>query len=454
VEEARQYPAVTGTVRDPVHTAFAREQRAGYSAALQGRLVVLVVIAAWILYSRLPPVSYYMIGLVGMFALLGAAQLWAVRRGGVENWVLYLLIAADVAILTVALLLSGPVTRDLPVQISFRFDNFIFFFLVVASAAFSYSPRLVMWSGAAIAVSWVVAGVVVDLSGDFSGWADIPTDATPETYLAMFLDPNFFGLGSRLQEALAVVVVSGLLAVVAWRGRRVVFRQAEAERERASIAETFGKYVPEEVAHALIADQGAFKPQERTATVMFTDIVGFTALAETMQPADVLTMLDDYFEGLGSLISAEGGVVGQFQGDALIATFNVPVPSDNHAAAAMRAALAIQDMTGSETFRGKHLRTRIGLNTGPVVSGSVGSRGRRSYTVYGDVVNAAARIEALNKELGTMILAAESTVSAAGAGFEARKVADRTMRGRSEPTSLFEIKADASASNQTASEMD
>jgi adenylate cyclase len=219
--------------------------------------------------------------------------------------------------------------------------------------------------------------------------------------------------------------------------------QAEAERERASIAQTFGKYVPEEIARGLIADQGAFKPQQRIATVMFTDIEGFTSLAETMGPAEVLLMLDDYFEALGTRISAEGGVVGQFQGDALIATFNVPVPDENHAAAALRAALAIQDAMEHQSFRGKTLRTRIGLNTGTVVSGSVGSRGRRSYTVYGDVVNAAARIEALNKEFGTTVLAAESTIETAGPGFQISEVARRTMRGRSEPTTLFAVLSSA-----------
>jgi adenylate cyclase len=157
-------------------------------------------------------------------------------------------------------------------------------------------------------------------------------------------------------------------------------------------------------------------------------------------------MLDDYFEELGTRISAEGGVVGQFQGDALIATFNVPVPNPDHAAAALRAALAIQRGMGEMTFRGKTLRTRIGLNTGRVVSGSVGSRGRRSYTVYGDVVNAAARIEALNKEFGTTILVAESTVEAAGNAFTTTEVASRTMRGRSEPTVLFSVTGTPSVS--------
>ena len=150
-------------------------------------------------------------------------------------------------------------------------------------------------------------------------------------------------------------------------------------------------------------------------------------------------MLDEYFEVLGQIIAEEGGMVGQFQGDALIATFNVPVAQADHAAAALRAALKIQAALAEQRFQGQQLKTRIGLNSGTIVAGSVGSRGRRSYTVYGDVVNAAARIEAKNKDFGTTLLVAGSTAEAAGAGFEFRKIGAVTMRGRSEPTALFEV---------------
>lgn len=425
---------------DPVQAAFAEEQRKGLTVALQGRLVVLIVMAIWIGTTRLPPTVYMILGLIALFAGLGATQLWLVKKRGVESWALYLFVLAETSILVAAMIFSGPVTRDMPIPISYRFDHFPYFFLLIASAAFSYSPRLVLWSGLCIAFTWGIGGLLVRATHDgLATWGDIPTDASGETFMKIFLHPNFFAVGSRVQEILIVLSVASLLALVALRARRVVVRQAEAERERASIAETFGKYVPEEIARGLIADQGAFKPEQRTATVMFTDIEGFTALAETMEPAEVLLMLDDYFEALGTRISAEGGVVGQFQGDALIATFNVPVPNQDHAAAALRAALAIQRVMDEITFRGQKLRTRIGLNTGWVVSGSVGSRGRRSYTVYGDVVNAAARIEALNKEFGTTILAAESTITAAGSRFKADEVASRTMRGRSEPTVLFSV---------------
>lgn len=433
---------------DPVQAAFVLEQRKGLTVALQGRLAVLAVIAIWIGATRSPPTVYMIMALIALFAVMGAAQLWLVARRGVEAWPLYLLVFAEASVLVTSVVLSAVAVRDMPIPVSYRFDHAPYFFLMIASAAFSYSPRLVLWTGLSIAITWGIASLIVKATHDgLVTWSDIPGDASAEVFMRMFLAPNFFAIGSRVQEILVILSVSGLLALVAWRARRVVVSQAEAERERASIAETFGKYVPEEIARGLIADHGALKPQERIATVMFTDVEGFTALAETLEPAEVLLMLDDYFDVLGGLISAEGGVVGQFQGDALIATFNVPVPRDDHAAAALRAGVAIERAMESVTFRGKKLRTRIGLNTGPVVSGSVGSRGRRSYSVYGDVVNAAARIEALNKEFGTTILIAQSTMEAAGDDYQATEVAKRTMRGRSEATTLYTIGDGAASIN-------
>ncbi len=423
---------------DGIAAAFAEEQRRGLSAALYGRLGVLLVIGTWIGTTRFPPTVYYMVGLIALFAVIGLAQIWAVRRYGVKAWQLYLFMLIEVSILVVAIaVFSAPFTADLPVTLGFRFGSFAFFFLFVASAAFSYAPGLVLWSGASVVIAWGLASVWVQNTNEVLGWTDLPTNPTAEQFLEVFLHPMFFGIGSRMQESLVLMSVAGLLAIVAWRARRVVYRQAQAERERAQVADVFGQYVPEVVADRLIADAGALEPQEVEATILMTDIKGFTSLSENMAPADVLAMLDDYFDRLGQLVAAEGGVVGQFHGDAVIASFNVPVADPNHAAAAIRAGLAIEAAMETETFRGQELHTRIGINTGPVVAGSVGSQGRRSYTVYGDTVNAAARIEAVNKEFGTTLLVSGSTADAAGSGFDFEPLGDVTMRGRSEPTQVY-----------------
>src|SRR5688500_20386153 len=117
---------------------------------------------------------------------------------------------------------------------------------------------------------------------------------------------------------------------------------------------------------------------------------------------------------LGAAIKVEGGIIAQYVGDAVVAIFGALVRLANHAAAAMRAALAAQDKLRAETGKAGAFRIRIGLNTGSCVVGNVGSINRINYTAIGDSVNVAARLEAANKELGTTILASESTVLAAG----------------------------------------
>ena len=105
----------------------------------------------------------------------------------------------------------------------------------------------------------------------------------------------------------------------------------------------------------MIADHGTFKPQKRIATVMFADIEGISLLAETIDSAELLLMLDDYFEGLGTRFSADGGVLEQFQRDALIATFNVPVSNENHVSVALRAGMSIEEIMDRESSRVKKL---------------------------------------------------------------------------------------------------
>jgi len=284
-------------------------------------------------------------------------------------------------------------------HIAYRFNLFPYFFLFLAAAAFSYSPALVLWAGAIGGVGWALGALWVWAQTENPlNWTDIPENATPDEYYAVILSPDFVGTGSRIQEIIVLVVVAALLAVVVWRARRVVYRQAMAEREREVVSETFGKYVPEAIARALIDRQGSLELEFGTATVLFVDIARFTSIAERMAPAEVVAMLNAYFDAVTEVIGRHGGVINQFQGDAILATFNVPVANPDRAAAAVRTALDIRSTVGSRTFEGQALGCRIGINTGEMIAGSVGSTGRLNYTVHGDAVNVAARLEALNKD--------------------------------------------------------
>lgn len=200
--------------------------------------------------------------------------------------------------------------------------------------------------------------------------------------------------------------------------------------DRDRLRRAFTHFVPESVAAALIADKGAITPQEREATVLFTDIERFTEIASRLAPREVLAMLNDYFAEVAKIINAHGGVITQFQGDAVLACFNLPVADPAHARQAVEAALEIRKRTEEGGFyRGVRLRSRVGVSTGIVVGGMVGGGERLGYTVHGDTVNLAARLEALNKELGTRVLISARTAELLQGKLELRDLGERQIRG-------------------------
>jgi class 3 adenylate cyclase len=217
----------------------------------------------------------------------------------------------------------------------------------------------------------------------------------------------------------------------------------EGLRERERIRETFGRYVDESVASAILhrEGQGVLAGETREATVLFTDIAGFTTIAEYLAPDRLVTALNEYLETVLGPIRAHGGVVNTFIGDGLFASFNMPLGCENHAAAAVRAAIDIQRAVGSRVFgnEGVAFATRIGISTGNVIGGSVGAGQRMSFTLLGDTVNLASRLEELNKQHGTRILVSESTCTACNGDFKFAALGSVTVRGRSDAVAIFSV---------------
>ena len=203
----------------------------------------------------------------------------------------------------------------------------------------------------------------------------------------------------------------------------------------------FQRYLPTALVRTLISQGIEGRPQSKTATVLFTDIEGFTALGERMPPEQLVQLLNEYFTVVTPAIDRHGGVITQIQGDAILAVYNVPTDDAEHAVHAVRSALEIQQLLAAHAFTGgQPVRTRVGINTGAVVAGSVGSPERVNYTVHGDAVNTAARLESLNKTYGTRILIAQSTVDLLPRGlFRLRAVGETPIRGKQAPLSVYEV---------------
>ncbi len=223
-------------------------------------------------------------------------------------------------------------------------------------------------------------------------------------------------------------------------------------KQHETVRRLFGQYVPETIARELVQHQGSLQPQQARATVFFCDLEGFTALSERLQPPQIVTILNHYFSDIVEILEAQGGVITQFQGDAVLAIFNVPAAQADHADRALRAAVEIQRLVAAKIYDGQRLRCRIGINTGDVVAGSVGAKDRLNYTVHGDAVNLAARLETLNKKYATQILLSGTTVEQLTEALSRQRlvfIGDVQVRGRQRPVGLYSV--DLSADQQATS---
>jgi class 3 adenylate cyclase len=209
-------------------------------------------------------------------------------------------------------------------------------------------------------------------------------------------------------------------------------------REREVIRDTLGRFVPEEVASSLLAGGGKLDVQQSEATILFCDIEAFTRLTETLGPVKIVDVLNAYFSRMVEILEQYGGVVTQFQGDAILATFNVPVADPDHAHNAVQAAQAMLTSVAGSEYAGERINIRIGINTGQVVAGAIGAKGRLNYTVHGDAVNLAARLEAMNKEYGTRLLMSETSVSHL-AEDELEAIGETTARGQSRSIKIYTL---------------
>ena len=212
-------------------------------------------------------------------------------------------------------------------------------------------------------------------------------------------------------------------------------------KERELIRETLGRFVPADVARTLLSEGGELSPLQSEATVLFCDLVSFTSLTEKLGADGIVPLLNEYFEAMVEILERHRGVVTQFQGDAILATFNVPVADPDHAANALRTAIAMQAAVQRRHFAGQRVANRIGVNTGRLVAGAVGAKGRLSYTVHGDAVNLAARLEALNKEFETSILVSKATATRVQ-GFALQRMGEVSVRGQTERVAVYTLRPD------------
>ena len=235
--------------------------------------------------------------------------------------------------------------------------------------------------------------------------------------------------------------------------------------ERAALMQLFSRHVSREVAEAIWRDREQFldggrpRSQRLTATVLFTDLVGFTSTSEHLSPQELVDWLNEYMDAMVQQVLDRGGVVNKYIGDAIMALFGVPVPRatdaevERDATAAVECALdmaaMLRELNTRWRARGWPAATmRVGIFTGPVVAGSIGSARRLEYTVIGDTVNTASRLESFDKEFlapdpdvhPCRILIGEPTLAHLGKGFDTEWAGEVTLKGKERPLSVHRVR--------------
>jgi adenylate cyclase/guanylate cyclase len=252
------------------------------------------------------------------------------------------------------------------------------------------------------------------------------------------------GATVALRYALALPLIEPLLASLAALGATMGYRFVIADKGKRLLRQSFALYLAPALIEKMLSSN---KPpvlggETRNVTVYFSDIADFSAIAEKIPPTELVAAMNEYLSAMTDVIEAHGGFVDKYFGDAIVAVFGAPLDDPHHATNAVRAALrcaaslAMLDRV-SAAFGGT-VRQRIGLNSGEALVGNIGSRRRFNYTVMGDVVNLASRLEGSNKLYGTTVIASEATVTLTGRTFVWRELDAIRVKGRRQAVRIFE----------------
>ena len=303
------------------------------------------------------------------------------------------------------------------------------------------SNRFIREAGGGVRVATVTAaaiavGFVATLAPAW--WATAAT----AVFLAVvgWLATRLFGGGYWLNLSQPVLASSFAL----FGG--VAYQYFVEGREKRKMKKLFGQYVSKDVYEQLVENPALARlgGQRREMTVLFSDIRGFTSVSERGQPEEIVGMLNEYFTRMVDLVFLHKGTLDKFVGDMVMALFGAPLDDPQHADHAVEAALDMIDALGVLNARWKaegraELDIGIGINTGPMIAGNIGSEAIMSYTVIGDAVNLGSRLESLNKQYGTRIIISEATRARLSRAYQFRPLGDVVVKGKTQPVAIYEV---------------
>ncbi len=228
---------------------------------------------------------------------------------------------------------------------------------------------------------------------------------------------------------------------------------AKGLEERDRVKETFNKFHNKEIAEKLLSGEVKLGGEKRSATIFFSDIRGFTGMSEQLTPEEVVVMLNEYMTRMVAIIRAHGGIVDKYVGDAIMAIWGVPFEQPDDTYRAVKACLGMREdlskLNELRLSRGQPvIKIGMGLNRGPVIAGNIGSTEKMEYTVIGDAVNLASRIESMTKEYGSDFLASSSVYEAVQPSFVWEHCKSTKVKGKSTAIEVFKVSGYVSDTGQ------
>lgn len=390
--------------------ALLRHKREGMTLSVRARWVALAAIAVFLVFlNPNREVLFYH----AILALL-AANGWLIQRVARvgQSRAELALIFADLAIMTFGIVMPNPLSGEqLPLAMQYRYDNFIYFFVILAAGTLAFSWRTVIAIGVWTAGIWAVAlalatwwaAPVPELSeaaqSAFAGHADLATR----------LDPNAFQLRLRIQEVVVFLIVALTLGLSARRFNRLLVDNAALERERANLSRYFSPNVVEELSQN---DEPLKQVRRQEIAVLFVDIVGFTRFSADLDPYAVIEVLRGFHARMEAEVFRYDGTLDKYLGDGLMATFGTPLAGETDATNALDCARAmvrvIDGWNRERRQRGEaEIHAGIGVHYGTAVLGDIGAN-RLEFAAIGTAVNVASRLEALTRSLSARLVISDA----------------------------------------------
>lgn len=381
--------------------ALERHKREGLELAVRARWIAMGLTGVLLIYlnPNWDVLWYHFI------LLLLCANGWLIQRAGRvgQSRIELLLIFVDLLIMTLGIIVPNPFDNEVrPLAMQFRFDNFQYFFIILAAGTLAYSWRTVIAMGSWTALIWTAGWVIAwwfstpmpeisaRVADALAGYPDV----------ASLLDPNSFRSSIRIQQVIVFMMVAVTLGVSMRRLNHLLMTNAGLERERANLSRYFSPNVVDELSQN---DDPLKQVRKENVAVLFIDIVGFTKFAAGRDPYDVIEVLRGFHARMEGEVFRHHGTLDKYLGDGLMATFGTPVPTPLDATNAVACAcdmVTVIDRWNLERRRAgePEIHVGIGVHYGSVVLGDIGAN-RLEFAVIGDAVNVAAKLEAMTRTL-------------------------------------------------------